>query len=245
LMADEINCGCTDGACAVPQCGRPLGHTCSRCCSCGGCCALAAAAAANPCLALHSEGSSCIRTRNSSLPPPPPLLPPLLLPHPVTLLLPCASCHKQSRRCTRNEPGPLPPASSCARSAAILCVVQREEGCALPRRLITPRATPRSSLTPTHLVTPAWLKAKGGTPPPPLTHPNPASACAVASRGSWGATATKAAISAVTEHPAAVTSVSMGTPLLTTTTRRPSVICGRGGEKGGVGGESFALRRGK
>jgi hypothetical protein len=47
----------------------------------------------------------------------------------------------------------------------------------------------------------------------------------VASSGCSGARATKAAMSAVTEQPAAVTSVSIGTPLRTSTTLLPSVTC--------------------
>lgn len=58
-----------------------------------------------------------------------------------------------------------------------------------------------------------------------LTHPKAASACAHASSGCSGATATKAAISAVTAQPAAVTYVSMSMPLCTATTWVPSVIC--------------------
>ena len=56
------------------------------------------------------------------------------------------------------------------------------------------------------------------------THPKTASACAAAAARCCGAAhATNAAITAVTAHPVAVMSVSMGTPLLTRSTICPSV----------------------
>lgn len=66
------------------------------------------------------------------------------------------------------------------------------------------------------------------TCPIPWTHPNTARACAVASRGCCGAAVTKAAMSAVSEQPAAVMSVSSSCPLRTPTTAVPSVTCARG-----------------
>ncbi len=54
-------------------------------------------------------------------------------------------------------------------------------------------------------------------------HPKTASAAAVAYRAVFGATVKNADMSAVTEHPAAVMSVSISTPLSTASTVVPSV----------------------
>ena len=58
-----------------------------------------------------------------------------------------------------------------------------------------------------------------------MTHPKTARADAVANKGFSGLHATKAAMIAVTLHPAAVIDVSKGTPLVTIRTRSPSVTC--------------------
>ena len=67
-------------------------------------------------------------------------------------------------------------------------------------------------------------RASQGTRHP---HPKTLSAAAVANKGSFGLAETKAAISAVTEQPAAVMRVSIWWPLLTCSERLPSVTCER------------------